>query len=184
MVVQFEEEILRAQNIAKGRRAFPCFVEPIGLNCHVDFALETGAHPDQAFRMRGEQFSIDPRFVMHSFEMCGRYQPDEISVAGLVPRQEREMISRIALGIRPVLDRTRRHIRFHTNDRLDPGLGRRLVKFNRAMQIAMIGNCDRRHPHFGRLFHQLLHPHRAIEKRILGMEMEVNEGIRGHARPL
>ena len=72
----------------------------------------------------------------------------------------------------------------HPDDRLDPGLGRRLVKFNRAMQIAVIGNRDRRHRHFGRFFHQLLHPHRAIEKRILGVEVQMNEGVGRHAPSL
>ena len=113
--------------------------------------------------------------------MRGRHQPDEIAIAGLVARQQGEMIGRVALRIRPILDRTRRHVGLDTDDRLDPGLRRRLIKFNRAVQVAVIGNRDRRHPHFGRLFHQLLHPHRAVEKRILGVEMEMNEGVGGHA---
>ena len=121
---------------------------------------------------------------MHPFEMRRRHQPDEILVTGFVTREEREMISGITLRIRPVLDRAGGHVGFHADDRLDPGLGRRLVKFNRAMQVAVIGNRDRRHLHFGRLLHQLLHPHRAIEERILGVQVEMNEGIGRHAQSL
>ena len=184
VIVQLEEEILRAEDVAKGRRALPRLIELIGLDRHVDLALEAGAHPDQSFRVCGEQFAIDPRLVMHPLEMRRRHQPDEILVTGFVAREQREMISGIALRIRPVLDRTRRHVSLHADDRLDPGLGRRLVKFNRAMQVAVIGNRDRRHRHFGRLLHQLLHSHRPVEERILGVQVEMNEGIERHAQSL
>ena len=50
VIVQFEKEILRAEDVAKGRRALPRLVELIGLDRHVDLALETGAHPDQTLR--------------------------------------------------------------------------------------------------------------------------------------
>ena len=63
---------------------------------------------------------------------------------------------------------------------LIPALRRFLVKFDRAEEIPVIGHGDRRHLEFHRLFHQLLHPHRAIEERVFGMEVEVNEGIAGH----
>ena len=112
VIVQLEEEILRAEDVAKGRRALPRLVELIRLDRHVDLTLKTRAHPDQTLGVRGEQLLVDPRLVMHPFEMRRRHQPDEILVADLVAREEGEMIGRIALRIRPILDRTRRHIRF------------------------------------------------------------------------
>ena len=51
VIVQLEEEILRAKDIAKGRCALPRLLELIGLDRHVDLALEAGAHPDQPFRV-------------------------------------------------------------------------------------------------------------------------------------
>ena len=138
--------------------------------------------PIRPSRMRGEQFLVDPRLVIHPVEMRGRDQLDEIAIAGLVLRQQGEMIRRVALGIRSVLDRARRHVGLAADDRLDPGGRRRLVKFDRAVQVAVVGDRDRRHLQFGRLFHQLLHPHRAIEERVLGVQVEVNEGVGGHRR--
>jgi hypothetical protein len=44
----------------------------------------------------------------------------------------------------------------------------------------VVRHRDRRHFHFGRFLHQLLHPHRAIEERIFSVEMEMNEGISRH----
>src|SRR5436305_15201575 len=62
----------------------------------------------------------------------------------------------------------------------DPRLLGALVKIDRSKKIAVIGDRHRRHFHFHRLIHQLSHPHRAIEERVFGVQMEVNERIAGH----
>ena len=113
--------------------------------------------------MRREQFLVDPRPVMKSVEMRGGDQLYQIAITGLVLRQQSEMIGRVALVFGPILDRARRHVGLATDDRLDPGFGRFLIKFDRAVKISVIGDRHRRHLEFRRLFHQLLHPHRAIE---------------------
>ena len=184
VIVQLEEEIFRAEDVAISRRAGPRFVELIGLDGHVDLALEAGAHPDQTLAVRGEQLLVDPRLVMHALEMRGRHQPNEIAVAGFVARQEGEMMGRVPLRTGPVLDRARRHVGLDADDRFDPGVRRRLIKFDRPVEVAVIGDRDRGHLEFRRFFHQLLHPHRAIEERILGVEVEMNEGVGGHAPSL
>ena len=86
----------------------------------------------------------------------------------------------VQLGI-AVRHAARRHIGFHSDDRLQPRIGRRLVKFHRAVEVAVIGDRDRRHLHFGRFCHQRFHPHRPVEERIFGVKMEMNERISGHA---
>jgi hypothetical protein len=50
------------------------------------------------------------------------------------------------------------------------------------VQVAVVGNRDRRHFHSGRFRHQFLHPHGAVEERIFGVKMEVNEGVGRHAK--
>ena len=52
VIVQFEEEIFRSENVAKSRRAGARLVELIGLDRHVDLALETAAQPDQTRGVR------------------------------------------------------------------------------------------------------------------------------------
>jgi hypothetical protein len=44
----------------------------------------------------------------------------------------------------------------------------------------VIGDCDGRHFEFGRFFHQLFHSNRAVEQRILGVQVQMNERIAGH----
>jgi hypothetical protein len=58
------------------------------------------------------------------------------------------------------------------------------VKFDRAVDIPVVRDGDRRHPEFLRLFHQLLRPHQAIEEGVFRVEMEVDEGIGRHPSAL
>jgi hypothetical protein len=44
----------------------------------------------------------------------------------------------------------------------------------------VIGDRDRRHLKFSRLFHQLFHPDSAIQQRVFSMQMQVNERVASH----
>ena len=66
-----------------------------------------------------------------------------------------------------------------TDNRLDPAPWRFLIKFDRPVKIAVVGNRHRRHLIFTP-FSSAPAPDRPVEKRIFGVEMEVNEGIAGH----
>ena len=92
MIVQFDEKILRAENVPIIGRALFRLLDVVRLNCGVDFARETATQPDQSLRMRGQQLLVDPGRVMESFKVRCRHQLDEISVASLVLRQQSEMI--------------------------------------------------------------------------------------------
>ena len=94
------------------------------------------------------------------------------------------MVGRVALIIRPVLDRSRRHVGLAPDDRFDARLGRLLVKFDRPVQVSVIRDRHGRHSEFLRLFHQLLHPDCSIEEGVFRVEMEVNEGIGRHPTAL
>ena len=146
--------------------------------------LRQPLNPINPPRMFREQFLVDPRLVMESVEMRGGDQLHQISVAGLVLRQQGEMIGGIALVRRAVLHLARRHVRLATDDRFDPGFLGFLVKVDRAVEIAVVRNRDGRHAQRLRFFHQLFHPHRPIEEGVFGVEMEVDEGIGRHPTAL
>jgi hypothetical protein len=76
--------------------------------------------------------------------------------------------------------RARRKVGLASDNRFHPGARRFLVKFDRAEKIAVIGHGHGRHAEFDRFFHQLLHPHRAVEQGIFGVKVEVNERITRH----
>ena len=180
MVVHLEKEILRAQDVAELRHALPGLGEIVGLDRHVDLALETAAQPDQAARMFREQFLIDSRFVMEPVEVRRGNHLHEVAITGLIFRQEGEMIGGIALVRRAIFHRARRHVSLATDDRFEAGPGRLLVKLDRSVKIPVVGDRDRRHLEFLRLSHQLFRPHQPIEEGVFGVEMEVNEGIGRH----
>jgi len=134
--------------------------------------------------MLGEKFLIDPRPVMKSIEMRGRDQFNQIVITGCVAHEQSEVIRRLAHRVRSIFVRTRCDVRFAADDRFDAGALCFLVKFNRAVKIAVIGHRDRGHLQFSRFFHQLFYSNSAIEQRILGVEMQVNERIARHSSSL
>ena len=184
VIVQLDEEIFRAENVAILSRGLFRMVELVRLNRGIDFAGETTAQADQTRGVRCQKLLIDPRPVVKPVEMRGGNEFNQIAISGFVLRQQSEMIRRVAHRIRPIFVRSRRDVRFAANDRFDPGFGRLLIKLNRAEKIAVICHRDRGHLEFHRSFHQLLHPDRAIEERVFGMEVEMNEGVAGHLNAL
>jgi hypothetical protein len=80
--------------------------------------------------------------------------------------------------------RAGRDVSLASDDRFDPGALRFLIKFDRSVQVAMIGNRNRRHLEFDRSSHEILHPDGTIEERVLGVKVEVNERVPGHLRSL
>ena len=94
------------------------------------------------------------------------------------------MVRRIALRSRPIGDRARGDVGLHADDRFHAGGEAGLIKFDRAVEVAVVGDGDRGHLHFGGFLHERLHPHRAVEERVFSVEMEVNELIGRHAPAL
>ena len=71
VVVQFHEEIFRAENVAILGRRLLRLVDVIRLDRRIDFAREAAAEPDQSRRMFRQQLLVDPRPVMKTIEMRG-----------------------------------------------------------------------------------------------------------------
>ena len=80
--------------------------------------------------------------------------------------------------------RAGRDVGLHADDRLDAGLGRRLVELEGAERVAVVGDGDRRHPLLARLFDERLDARRPVEHRIFTVHMKVNEGVGCHGSRL
>lgn len=72
-------------------------------------------------------------------------------------------------------------IDFTTQDRFDASFFTGLIEIDGAVEIAMIGHGDGRHAEFGCAGGKFLGADHAIEKRVGGVKMEMDKGIR-HAR--
>jgi hypothetical protein len=134
--------------------------------------------------MRGEKLLVDPRFVMKTVEVRLRDKFNKVAIAGLVFGEQSKMIGGIALVVRPVLDRTRGHVGLAADDWFNVGVRSGLIKFDRPVQISVIGDGHGRHFEFRGFFHKLFHPHRSIEEGIFRVEVKVNEGTRRHPSAL
>src|SRR5262249_31206729 len=69
MVVKFDEEICRAENIPVFGGALFCLLDVICLNRAIDFARKTAAESDQTLGARGQHLLVDTRRVMKSIQM-------------------------------------------------------------------------------------------------------------------
>src|SRR6516165_546885 len=87
---------------------------------------------------------------------------------------ERSIFGGGGATIRPL---ARSHINFATDNRLDPGLLRGLVKLDHPIHVAMVGNGNRRHPVLDRLFHQVGNSDRAVQERVFSVQVEMNKRV-------
>ena len=78
----------------------------------------------------------------------------------------------------------RREVALHADDRLDAGGLGLLVEVVGAEDVAVVGHRERRHAHARGLFEEVVQPGGAVEHRVLGVHVQVDEGVVGHARDL
>jgi hypothetical protein len=62
-------------------------------------ASGAGREGDQSFRMPAQQFPVDARLVVEAFGMSERGQLEQVVIAGLVFRQQHEMVVAMALAL-------------------------------------------------------------------------------------
>ena len=127
--------------------------------------------------MRGQQFLVNARLVIIAGEMRLGGELDEIFVAGRVPGEQTEMMINVAPAAAGFLFQpaARRDIHLAADDGFDALFARGLVKINRAVEHAVVGDGERGEFQFMGLVHQPVQPAGAIEQRILGVQMEMNK---------
>ena len=99
----------------------------------------------------------------------------EVAVAGLIFAQEDQVGVGVVDAVLLVMARARRDIDLAADDRLDASGLAGLVKGHRAVHHAVVGHGQRRLPQLFGAFGQLLDAAGAVEQRILGMHMEMDE---------
>ncbi len=67
-------------------------------------------------------------------------------------------------------------LEFRSDDRLDAGCHRGLVKLDHAEQVVAVRQCNSRHTQFTAPGHQGLHPYSAVDQRKFTVQMQVDEG--------
>ena len=97
------------------------FFHPLGEQELRQFPRRTARQADQPLAVGFEQFFVDPRLVVKSFQERRRAELEQVLEAGAVHRQQRQVIAGFLdpagpLFVRP---RARRHVGFEAEDRVD-----------------------------------------------------------------
>ena len=148
----------------------------------VDAAGQAAAEGDQALRVLLQQVEVDARLVVVALEVAEGDQLDQVVVPLEVLGEQRQVGPVAASGglLRaPILD----EVDLAADDRLDACLRGGPVEVDGARHGAVVRDRDRRHLELHGALDQLADTAGAIENRVLGVAVEVNE-LGGHGRTI
>ena len=122
----------------------------------------------------GQQVVIDARLVVEAFQVRGGDQLDEVAIAFLVFAEQHQVV--VAVGIAARLVALLRNVHLAADHRMDALRLGGVVELHRAEEIAVIGHGHRGHLLLDHDLHQLVDIAGAVEQRIVGMAMQMDEG--------
>ncbi len=175
MRLQLKEEALRAEDLeVPVHQPLGVFRAPIRQGAR-DFAGQAAGGDDQAVAVSRQEIMIDARAIVETFQLGGAGKLQEISVAGVVFRQEELMEgARVELRV-PVAHAPRGEVGFHAQDRLDARALGGAIEVDHAEHRAVIGQRQSRHAQFAGALHQVRDAAQAVEQRVFGMDVQVNK---------
>ena len=146
---------------------------------------------DDAVGVLGDELGVHPRpLAQLALEGGQRGQLEQVAQAGGVLGQHRQVrvgaaagdVVGLLAGVTPgdapgVETRARRYIGFDADDRLDPGLCRRVVELAGPEHVSVIGHPDRGHLQPFRLGEHRRDLRGTVQHRVLGVVMQVHEGL-------
>ena len=179
VVMDFEVKVGLAEDVSEFADAFFRFVFAVREQEFVDLTIDAAAEADEAFTVGGEGFFVDAWFVPHAVEVAFGDELGEVFKARVVGGEQGQVRGAFATGdFLLVVHGEGGQVGLAANDGIDLfGLGL-LVEFNGAIEVAVIGHGHGGHAQFGNAVHQLPNPHGAIQERVFGVEVEVDEGVR------
>ena len=125
--------------------------------------------------MLREQLLVDPRLVVEPVGVAGGHELDEVVVTLGVFRQQHQVVRRFAGAAALGQAAAGRHVDLAPEDRLHAALARVIVKDHRREHVPVLGHGHRRHLERGRLIEHLVDAAGAVEQRILGVQVQVDE---------
>ena len=147
----------------------------------VDLALEAGRQGDEPLAVSAEQLLVDPGLVVHALGIALGDQLQQVLVAGHVLGQQHEMVARAA-GI-AVVAAAGRHVDLAAEDGLDPGLLGRVVKNQRAVEVAVVGDGRGGRAEGGGGLDQIADADGPVEEAVFGVAMQMDEIGHGSRHP-
>ena len=183
LVLHLEEEVALAEDfrVLPGRR--PRLLDLVLVDALGDLALQAAAEADQAGAVRLQQFLVDAGLVVEALRVAGGHQLDQVVVALVGLGEQHQVVLRLAGHTAAVAAVTGRDVHLAAEDRPHAVLLRRVVEHDRREHVAVLGDGERRHAEPRRFLHQLVDAAGAVEQRILGVQVEVDEVLHARATP-
>ena len=161
------EDLLHFLHIGMG-----AFVLPVQQHFR-QVAAQAGAQADQALVMFPDQVIVDPRLVVISRQESFADQVHQVLVSGVVLAQQ-DQVAVLPAGqgfVRPVPA----YVCFAADDRFDPGVLHGVIKIDRAVQYAVVGNCAGIHPQLFQPIRKRADPAGAVQQTVLRVQMKMRK---------
>ena len=123
-----------------------------------------------------EQLPVGAGLVVEAVEVRVRRHLEQVLVAEVRLREQREVVHVVLAASGPVEPARRDEVPLHAQHRVDAGVAGSLVEREDAVHVAVIGDADRGLSVGRRRGDDLLDPRGPVEHRVLGVEVQVREG--------
>ena len=173
--LHLEKKVARPENVAIGGGGFDGLARLMVREALGHLSFQAAAQTDETFAVPGQQLFIDSRAVIKPFSVTRRHELDQVVIALVGFRQQHEMVRGLARIAAFQVPAARRHVDFAAQNGLHAVLPRMVVEEHRRKHVAVLGHRYRRHLHACGFIEQLVDAACAIEQRIFGVQMEVNE---------
>ena len=178
LVLYLHEEIVRAKELAiEAGRAARGFIL-VGQQVFADLASQAAAQGDQPFCVLGQEFLADARLVVEAVHAGFRGDLDQVAIAFFILGQHQQVVVGIAFR-RSAMVILLADIKFASDNRLDALLLRLFHELHRAVDVAVVGHGHGLLPDLGHPLDQAGNAASAVEQRIVGMKMKMDEFSHG-----
>ena len=175
VVLDLQEEVARAEDVEVVPDLLVRVLDPVLDDPLVDLPLEAGGEADQALGVLGQEVVVDPGLVVEALEVRLRGQLEEVLVAGLVLRQQHQVVVVAVPRQLPVGVLLRGDVGLDPEDRLDARLARLLVELDRPEHVAVVGQGHGGHLRLDRRGDHVVEAVGAVEEAELAVEVQVDE---------
>jgi hypothetical protein len=142
--------------------------------------LEAPGERDDALGMARQELEVDVGLAaLVALEEPVAGQLDEVAKPGVVARQQREVVALVADGVGAAVVH---EVGLEAQDRLDPLLLARLVELDGAVHHAVVGQAQGRLVELSRAGGERVDLARAVEQRVLAVDVQMCAGGRAHEK--
>ena len=174
LVLDFQIEIPRAQDVAVLARGPARRLIVVGEQVERHLAIQAGGKSDQAPAVLRQQLLVNAGLVVEPFQVAGADQLDQVAIALQVLAQQNQVVGVFAVA-RAAAAVAGGDVHLTADDGLDAvGFGG-LAELGRPEEVAVVGHRYRRHPLPGGQLSQARNGAGAVQQTVVGVEMKVDK---------